>query len=240
MTQPMARSAVRIARVRAVRVGLPARHVWGGQVIISGAGKAPVRGPVAATTTGLVGDGQADTVHHGGPDKAVLAYAGRHYAHWRAEGLDLPEGAFFENLTLTGTGAPGDAGPDEISVRLGETWRVGTAVLQVSQPRRPCFKLAKRWQVRDLAVRVQETGRSGWYLRVLAPGLIAPGDAVELLDRNRAAPSVGELARVMNDKRDLNGARTTLAAPGLPEHWRDQLRRRLDGESADDSARLHG
>ena len=133
-----------VAVVSAVRTGRVATHTWEGRRVDSGAVKSPREEGVMLRRLGLDGDEQADTRVHGGPGKAVLLYAAHHYPRWRAEeGLDLPEGAFFENLTLADP--PGGVGPDETGAVLGEVWRVGRAVVQITQPRSPCYKLAKRW-----------------------------------------------------------------------------------------------
>lgn len=227
-----------LARVNAVRVGRAQTHVWDGREVRSGAVKRQADGPVHLGPLGFDGDEQADTAVHGGPEKAALLYAGHHYPRWAAEqGLTLPDGGFFENVTL---GDLSGTGPDETTVVLGETWRLGGAVVQVSQPRSPCWKLARRWGVKDLVLQVQETGWSGWYIRVLEPGIVAAGDAVELLERP-AEPTVAEVARVMNrDKKDLDGARRLLRSELLPPRWRERLEKRLAGHPEDDTARIQG
>ncbi|WP_290591338.1 MOSC domain-containing protein, partial [Alicyclobacillus sp.] len=135
--------------------------------------KTPVQGPVWLGEENLAGDGQADRKNHGGPHRAMLWYAAAHYPHWRAElGLEtLLFGWFGENLTVEGL--------DEASVCIGDVYRIGGPdgpVVQVSQPRKPCWKLARRVGVPDLVSRVESTGRSGWYTRVLKTGWVAPGD----------------------------------------------------------------
>ena len=224
-----------LGQVAGVRVGRVVTQPWGGAGVPSAAIKQEVAGRSAVGRLGLPGDEHGDTVNHGGPEKAVLVFPRHRYDDWRSAGLDLPEGGFFENLTLD---LPGT---DETVVVLGETWRIGGAVVQVSQPRNPCFKLARRWGIDDLVVRVQDTGWAGWYLRVLEPGEIGVGDTVELLERPEGAPTVGEVARVLNrDKRDLEGARRLLDAPGMPERWVAKLRRRLGGTVDEESARTTG
>ena len=106
----------------------------------------------------------------------MLAYAAGHYPGWRSElYLEIPYGAFGENFTI--------AGLDESSVCLGDVYAIGRAVVQVSQPRIPCWKIARRWQVKDLSARVQRSGRTGWYLRVLQEGEVTAGDEVVLKER---------------------------------------------------------
>lgn len=146
----------------------PKQRLWS-----TGFFKEPVLGPVFLGTTNLEGDGQADRSVHGGPEKAVLAYSADHYPAWRQElGIaDLPHGAFGENLTIEGL--------DERSVGAGKRFRIGESIVEFSQFRQPCWKLAKRWDRRDLPKLVLKTGRSGWYFRVLQEGRIAPGQALE-------------------------------------------------------------
>jgi len=122
--------------------------------------KRAVEGPVWLGRENLAGDGQADRQHHGGPDHAVLAYSIDHYPAWREElGRELPPGSFAENLAITGR--------DESTVCIGDTYAIGTALVQVAQPRQPCVKIARRLGIPDLTRRVERTGRTGWYLRVL-------------------------------------------------------------------------
>jgi MOSC domain-containing protein YiiM len=142
--------------------------------------KQPVPGPVIAITTGLIGDHQADLRNHGGPDKAIHHYPFDHYAAWRR---DLPEradrfeaaGAFGENLSTLGL--------TEANVCLGDVFRVGNAAIQVSQGRQPCWKLNTRFDQADMVARVRESGRTGWYYRVVQSGEIMPGDPFELVQR---------------------------------------------------------
>lgn len=131
--------------------------------------KAGVMGSVWLGSVNLEGDGQADLVHHGGLNKAICVYSAEHYPFWHHElnHLDMQHGAFGENFTLVGL--------TEDDVSIGDIWKVGEALVEVSQPRQPCWKLARRWKMKHLPLRVQQTGRTGWYLRVLREGFIAPG-----------------------------------------------------------------
>lgn len=216
----MTRTVTTTGTIAAVRVGRVRQVHWRGEPVPTGAYKEPVEGPVEVGVEGLAGDEQGDRVNHGGRDKAVLCYGRGHYATWQAEGLDLPEGAFFENLTVDGL--------SESDVCLQDVWRVGDVVFQVSQSRRPCWKLASRWGIPDLARRVQATGRTGWYLRVLEPGQVRTGSAMELVARVPGAVGIAELSRVMNvESHDVEGIQRVLTAPGVPERWRTVLERRL-------------
>lgn len=185
--------------------------------------KTPVAGPVRVSATNLDGDGQADLENHGGPDKAVLAYAADHYPGWRAElGVpDLPFGAFGENLTV--------AGVAEADVCIGDVWRIGSAVFAVSQPRQPCWKLARRWRIKDLPARVVATGRSGWYFRVVQEGEVEAGQPAELADRPNPAWTVQRANRVMYfGKQDAAEAAALAAVPGLSASWREELSQRVE------------
>jgi MOSC domain-containing protein YiiM len=217
--------------VVAVRVGRVQRQAWNGRELSTAAAKDVVEGPVLVSTTGLAGDEQADTKHHGGTEKALLAYARENYDAWRADGIGIPQGGFFENLTVTGW--------PESAVHAGDRFRIGEALVQVSQPRRPCTTLSARWAMRELPRLVQQTGRSGYYLRVLEAGQIRAGDPMTLVRRMDGSVSVAEINRVMNvDRNDREGIERLLASPELPQKWRDGLERRLAGVFEDDSARL--
>lgn len=176
-----------------VNIGLPTPLDTAKGRVLSGIGKRPVPGRVAVHALGLEGDGQADLAVHGGPEKAVYAYPHEHYAAWNAElgspadGEGLPPGAFGENLTV--------AGALESTVRVGDTYRAGSALLQVTAPRSPCFKLVARMGRPDFAKRFLASGRTGFYLRVLAEGELGAGDAFVLVSRDENAPTVLEDGR---------------------------------------------
>ncbi len=215
----------------AVRVGPAVTRTWSGRTFVTAAAKEPVEGPVALGRLGFDGDEQGNLAVHGGPDKAALLYCAEHYPRWRADGVDVPDGGFSENVTVSAV--------SETDVFLGDTWRLGSATVQVTQPRRPCRTLADRWGRAHLPREVQASGRSGFYVRVLVAGTVAAGDRLTLLDRPPGAVSAAETSRVMNlDRDDEAGIHALLAAPELPAAWRDTLTRRLAGVLEDDSTRL--
>src|SRR6266851_5776636 len=215
-----------LARLISIQVGLPAVH---GQLGAddpldrpwrTGFFKTAVAGPVWLGRLNLVGDGQANLRVHGGADKAVLGYAASHYPLWRAEldMSDLPYGAFAENFTI--------AEQDEGQVCLGDVYAIGTARLQVSQPRQPCANITHRWKLPGLTQRVEATGRHGWYLRVLAEGEVVVGEPVELLERPSPEWTVARATRAMRQRTtDHAEAAALLAVPTLSEAWRETLRR---------------
>ncbi|WP_330084917.1 MOSC domain-containing protein [Methylocystis iwaonis] len=200
--------------------------------------KAPAPGPWRIGQTGLEGDAQADLKHHGGPEKALHHYAFDHYATWRAEIGDAAPlaapGAFGENLSTSGW--------TEETVRLGDVIRFGSALLQVSQGRQPCFKLNLRFGLRDMAARVQRSGRTGWYYRVLQEGVAQEGDALALIERPCPDWPLARLSRLLyRDTRDREGLAAMAALPQLAEGWRALAQRRLDtGKTENWSARLYG
>ncbi len=198
--------------------------------------KESVAGPVPVGVTSLEGDGQADLVNHGGPDKAVLAYSADHYPAWRSElgKPDLPFGAFGENFTVTRQ--------TEADVCIGDRWVLGEVRLEVSQPRLPCWKLARRWRIEDLALRVDRTGRSGWYLRVLTEGQVAAGQVWKLEARPCPDWTVARASHLwLHDKGNLADATLLAAIPGLAASWKEMLSRRLQRLRAmDDARRLVG
>lgn len=156
----------------------------------SGIFKKPVMDRRWLSPENLEGDGQADLKVHGGPDKAVLIYPASHYLWWRSvlRQPDLPWGAFGENWTITGH--------DERTVCLGDVFAAGEALVQVSQPRRPCWKLSRRCGIPDLAVRAQKCGRLGWYVRVLQCGSVTVGDSLRLMERPLGDWPIARLNRV--------------------------------------------
>lgn len=180
--------------------------------------KQPVDGPRWLGRTNLVGDGQADLVNHGGPDKAVLCYAASHYLGWREElqRPDLPHGAFGENFTIDGL--------TEETVCVGDVYRLGEATVQVSQPRQPCWKLAWRWRIKELTALVERSGRTGWYVRVLEEGEVRPGLDLTLLERPFPEWTVTRATFVMRHRKQGRTAAGELAGcEALAASWRDRL-----------------
>ena len=179
-------------------------------------GKQPAPGPVHAGLQGLEGDAQADRRYHGGPEMAALGYSADHYPAWRVE-LDwpaLPLGGFGENLSVSGA--------SEQSVCIGDVWRAGSAVFQIASPRKPCHKISAYWGRPDLLLLVQQSGRSGWYLRVLEEGSLSAGDAIELVDRPHPQWSVAR-ANLAALQRKSEAARELAEVPALSGRWKAWL-----------------
>ncbi len=212
-------------QVRAVCVGSAGTLIHGRRQIESAFVKPPVSGRVRLGSLGFAGDEHVYE-DHGGPDAAVLAYPHEHYASWQVLGLDLPEaGAFAENLTVTGL--------VETDVHLGDVFEVGSSVMQVTEPRLPCYKIAARYGRKQLAVDAQEAGFIGYMLRVLSEGDVGADDTMRLVDRESHGVSVAEAGRIANiDRNDFEGARRVLAVEALGSGVRRILEARVAAADA--------
>lgn len=217
-----------------IRVGRA--RPFGPKGVPSAIDKLAVTGPVMARAEGLEGDEQGDRRSHGGPDKAVHAYPAAHYARWRKELPDragrLRPGGFGENLVVDGA--------TEADICLGDRFRVGAVLLEVSQGRQPCWKLNLRFDRPDMARRVQASGRTGWYFRVIEPGVLRAGDPVGLEARpNPDWPLVRVADLLYRDRLNLDALRAFAAIPSLTPGWRRLAEARLArGRTEDWSARI--
>lgn len=205
-----------------------------GSDALSGIVKTPVDRPLALGPEGFERDEQADRRVHGGVEKAVHHYPLEHYQTWRAELGDLPPlimpGGFGENISTEGI--------TETGVAVGDTFRLGSALVQVSQGRQPCWKLNLRFGVPDMARRVQKSGRTGWYYRVLQPGTVAPGDPLELIDRVAPIWTLHRLWRALYvDRMNLDELEGIAALDVLAEGWRKYAIRRLESRKVEDWSR---
>lgn len=220
--------------IRSLNVGKPLDLQFGKKEVTTGIHKKPVAEPVYLTIVNFEGDGQADLVNHGGRDKAVCAYPSEHYPHWELElGKPSEVGAFGENLTLHGI--------TEDELCIGDSFQIGEAVIQVSQPRQPCFKLSLIHDRKDMPVLIQNTGYTGFYFRVLKEGVVSPSDELVHISRPALAITVKEANRLMHHaKDDLDGARKILQLEELSASWRKTFNKRIAGDLVDTSERLTG
>ena len=210
-------------RVISVNVGRPRLALYKGATISTGIFKQPVAGAIALRTLNLEGDQQADLTAHGGPNKAVYGYPSEHYPFWREQlpGMDLPWGVFGENFTTEGLA--------EKDLHIGDRLRIGTAVLVVRQPRRPCYKLAANFQRDDILERFLRSGRSGFYFSVEGEGVVRAGDAFDFVSREPQGITIAEMNRLfVDEKYNRELLEKAIATPALPERWRDSLMMRLD------------
>lgn len=208
--------------VVSLNVGLPRVVDWKGRKVNTGIFKEPVAHPVFARQLNLDGDRQADLTVHGGPDKAVYAYPAEHYPRWRQElpGLEIPFAMFGENLTTTGL--------NEETVFIGDHFRVGEAVLVATQPRQPCYKLGIRFGLPEVLKRFVQTGRSGFYFKVVKEGEIAPGDRIELLSHSINSLSIATIRDLLYNQEPeqailRRAAELPHLAEGLRLYFHEQL-----------------
>lgn len=186
--------------------------------------KSPPNGPVDVGREGFVGDQQADRRVHGGPDKAVHLYPARHYEALAARFPDarseLRPGSMGENLSSPDL--------DERDVRVGDVWRLGTARLQVSQPRTPCWKIDERFGCEGITAYVADHLLTGWYWRVVEPGRVSPGDTLDLLTPASDAPTLREAMLLWQEHRPPLAELERLARmPGVATRWREKIEQRL-------------
>ena len=205
-------------KIISVNVGLPREVVWKGIAVQTAIFKEPVAGTIAIRELNLAGDQQADLTVHGGSEKAVYAYSVEHYEYWRKQlpNVSLSWGAFGENLTTLGL--------SEDSACIGDVLRVGSAVLQITQPRLPCYKLEIRFDRDDMIKRFLVSRRSGFYFSVIEPGDVGAESELEILDRNINKVTVSDVLRLyLGQTRDPELLRRTTNVSSLPENWRTQL-----------------
>lgn len=179
---------------------------------LSGIFKERVSGPVRLSPSGLEGDHQGDRVHHGGPQKALHHFPAEHYEIFRRRWHHLADllvpGVLGENLSTTGF--------DEHRVCIGDIFRIGSARVQLSQPRQPCWKISHRLGVDEASRFVAQLGLTGWYYKVLDAGTLQEGDAIDLLERPSPELSLARYWSVINEHRPDPGLlRKIAAAPGL-------------------------
>jgi MOSC domain-containing protein YiiM len=203
--------------VVSVNVGERRTVTWRDHEVVTAIWKEPVQGPVAVAGVNLTGDDQADRRVHGGPDKAVYAYSVEDYAWWADElGHPVALASFGENLTT--------AGLDLTAARVGDRWRVGSAVLEVAQPREPCFKLGIRMGDDAFPGRFEAARRPGAYLRVVEPGELQAGDAIVVDPAAEPAVALGQLVRTALP---LELIQVIATDPRVPEGWRMTAARAL-------------
>ena len=205
-----------------VSVGLPRVVMSAGDTVSTGIFKEPVAGRVALRTLNLEGDRQADLSVHGGPSKAVYAYPSEHYEYWRHElpEVKLPWGMFGENFTT--------AGLSESELNIGDKFRVGSAVVMVTEPRMPCYKLGIKFGRSDIVKRFLASERTGFYFAVLQEGEVGMGDPMELIERSKDNLRVSEVtALYTREKHNVGLLRRAIEVATLPESWKEYFRHRL-------------
>ena len=225
-----------------LQVGLPCTIECGdvgtssNRALTTGFFKQPMSGPVWLGRLNLDGDGQADLENHGGVDKAVNVYPIEHYPYWLQilSANELVPGSFGENFTTEAL--------SEDEVCIGDIFEIGDSLVEVSQPRQPCWKLARRWGVPDLALQFQNTGRTGWYFRVLREGLVQANQSVVLASRPFPQWTIARANLLMHHQtEDRDAARDLANCPALSSRWRVKLGKRADTSMVEShSVRLYG
>ena len=202
--------------------------------------KQPCLKRITVTERGFEGDIQADQRVHGGVDKAIHHYAFDHYAYWQ-ERLDAPQahtvlkaaGAFGENISTTGI--------TEADVCLCDRIKIGTCIVEVSQSRQPCWKLNHRFATPDMALYVQNTGKTGWYYRVLQGGYMEAGDAMTLLERPYPQWNLSKVNEIISGKLQDKDELQAFASLALTPSWKKLIDLRLEsGRLEDMHKRLYG
>ena len=219
-----------MATIVSINVALPGDVPYdNGHKMRSAINKKPVAGQIYLDDLGFLGDGSADKVHHGGQDKAVCVYCLDHFPYWEKElGTQLSCGAFGENLSVSGL--------TEKDVHIGDIFRIGDVEVQVTQPRQPCHKLNKAFRYQAMACKVQQTGFSGFYMRVLNPGWMEPGVPFELLRADPGKFSVDAANHLRHhDKENYEKMRDILAVEALSDSWRAAFRKRLEPQHLENS-----
>lgn len=209
-------------KLLSINVARPRIIISKGQRISTGIFKQPVEGPVMLRRLNLDGDRQADLSVHGGPAKAAYVYPSEHYPLWRKElpDMDLPYGMFGENFTTEGL--------NEDNTNIGDRLRIGEAVVVVTQPRQPCFKLAAKFGRDDIIKKFVESGRSGFYLAVIEEGLVEAGQTIERIYRDENGVTVADMNRMyLHGTSDATLLRRALAVEALPAGYRDYLLQEL-------------
>ncbi|MBI5100843.1 MAG: MOSC domain-containing protein [Nitrospirae bacterium] len=200
--------------VESLNISLPKKESFYGKEIITGICKQPVAGPLRLGKTCFDGDGVGDLRYHGGSDKAVCVYSLDHYQYWEDTlGIRMPVAAFGENLTIS------DLKEDDICI--GDIFKLGTALVQVSQPRQPCATLAARYGRADMVKRVVDSGRTGFYFRVLEEGVVEKGAGLSIKKRDPLGITVSFANNTYHhNRKDCSAIEKVLAVSAFSSSWR--------------------
>jgi len=208
--------------IESLNIGFPAQEIFHGKAVTTGICKQPVNEELLLRKTGFEGDGVADRRHHGGYDKAVCVYSLDHYPYWEnVLGISLPVAAFGENISVSNL--------NEDDVCIGDIFQLGTAIAIISQPRQPCKTLAARYGRSDLIKLVVDSGRTGFYFRVLREGMVKRHDRLILMERDSHHVTISFANRIYHhDQSNREGIETVLALPALSQSWQKSFQKLKD------------
>ena len=206
-----------------VNVGLPRVVMSNGEPVSTGIFKEPVARRVMLRTLNLDGDRQADLSVHGGPSKAIYVYPSEHYEYWKRElpEMKLPWGMFGENFTTVGL--------FESELNIGDKFHVGSAVVMVTEPRMPCYKLGIKFGRTDIVKRFLASERTGFYFAVLQEGEVGASDSIDLIERSKDSVKVSDITLLYTrEKRNVGLLRRAMEVEALPESWKSYFQHRLE------------
>ncbi|MGO9613384.1 MAG: MOSC domain-containing protein [Dissulfurispiraceae bacterium] len=208
--------------IESLNIGLPKKEIFQGKEIVTGIRKNPVSGPCALGESGFEGDGVGDRKNHGGLDKAVCVYSFDYYFYWNTVlGTKLIPAAFGENLSVSSL--------REEDVCIGDVFQLGDAVVQISQPRQPCSTLAARHGRNDMVKLVVDSGRTGFYFRVMKKGMVKKGDVLMLKVRDPLGISVSFANHIYHhDRGNREAIKKVLAVSALSNSWQRSLHELLE------------
>ncbi len=210
-----------LSNVKALNIGTAKEHNFFGKKVTTGMCKEPVSQAIPVTSTGFAGDGIFNVKYHGGEDKAICVYPQQHLSHWsEVLGISLPNAPFGENLSLTET--------SEDKVHIGDIFRIGEVLVEISQPRQPCKTLAMRYNKADFVKIVVQSGFTGWYLRVLEEGKIQQGDTCTLIEADAAGISISFANQIMHhNRKNREGIKHVLEVKALSTSWQKSFQELL-------------
>jgi MOSC domain-containing protein YiiM len=212
-------------KIISLNVGLPKIVMRHGEPVSTGIFKYPSSDRRRLRTLNLDGDRQADLYVHGGVTKAVYGYPSEHYDYWRKRlpEMDLPFGMFGENFTTEGL--------FENELNIGDKFSVGEAVVMITEPRMPCYKLGIRFGRNDILRMFLDSGRSGFYFAVLQEGEVGPGDEIRLLEKSRDTVTVSDITSLyVSEKHNVDLLRRAIATDALPAGWKSYFQKQLNTE----------
>ena len=209
-------------KVVSTNIGEPKTIVWHGQEVQTGIYKEAVSWPILLGNEDVETDRVIDRKHHGGKDKACYLYSADHYKYWAKfyPELDMPPGMFGENLTVEGL--------HEAKINIGDTFRIGGALVQATQPRQPCYKLGIRFGTQKMVKQFIDSGFPGVYVRVIQNGTVKTGDELILIEKKNSLSiqKVNELLYTSNFEGERENAQKAIHDPFLAESCRKDLIKR--------------